>query len=140
MSACFVMGCAQGGITVLSCTVNDALSQGDACDQLRQAEPLETLILSCKPSTSLVEGRRDDEVEALQAFIEAPWMLLQAALGMGSHEALKVVLELPQPTTVLTKSVGAFWSCWLESANLSSDFTQTEVELRFIDGSSVSAS
>ena len=97
MSACHVTGCAQGGIKVLSCAVSDALSQGDACDQLRQVEPLETLVLQCKPSSSLVEGCRDDEVEALQAFIEAPWMLLQAVLGIASHDALKVTLELPQP-------------------------------------------
>lgn len=140
MSACHVTGCTQGGIKVLSCAVSDALSQGDACDQLRQAEPLETLVLRCQPSSSLVEGCRDDEVEALQAFIEAPWMLLQAVLGIASHDALKVTLELPQPTTVLTKSVGAFWSCWLESRNLPLDSTQTEVELRFIAESSAGAS
>ncbi len=67
-------------------------------------------------------------------------MLLQAVLGIASHDALKVTLELPQPTTVLTKSVGAFWSCWLESRNLPLDSTQTEVELRFIAESSAGAS
>ncbi|MDG1065100.1 MAG: hypothetical protein P8O91_02695 [Luminiphilus sp.] len=132
MSACYVTGLAQGGVKILSCPVSDAVSQGDTCDRLRQAEGLETLLLRCELDPSLVEGNRDQEIEALQAFIEAPWVLLQAVLAIPSCAQLRVVLELPQPTTELMQSIGSFWSCWLESKNLAADATQGKVELRFL--------
>jgi hypothetical protein len=68
MPACYVTGFAQGGGAILNCTVNDVVSQGDVCDRLRQTEGLETLVLRCQPSPSLVEGNRDQEMKALQAF------------------------------------------------------------------------
>ena len=135
MSACQVTGHARGGKTVLNCRVNNTLSQGSTCDQLRQVEPLASLVLRCEPSQSLIEGNRDYEIEALQAFIEAPWMLLQAVLGMAQHAELKVVLELPSPTTPLTKSINAFWSSWLESRDLSNSASPKAVELRFLSES-----
>ncbi|WP_435214773.1 hypothetical protein ACMAY6_04370 [Luminiphilus sp. nBUS_16] len=130
MSACLVTGCARGGKTVLSSRVTDALSQGDACDRLRQSEPLALLVLRCEQHSPLIEPGRQHELETLQSFIEAPWMLLQTALGLASHAGLKVVLELPQPTDALTKSVAAFWSCWLESRDFPTGTSACEVELR----------
>jgi hypothetical protein len=140
MPACYVTGFAQGGVAILNCTVNDVVSQGDVCDRLRQTEALETLVLRCQPNPSLVEGNRDQEMKALQAFIEAPWMLLQAALGIASCAQIRVVLELPQPTTALTKSIGSFWSCWLESQNFEAEDTQRKVELHFLTEAPADAS
>jgi hypothetical protein len=140
MPACYVTGFAQGGGAILNCTVNDVVSQGDVCDRLRQTEALETLVLRCQPNPSLVEGNRDQEMKALQAFIEAPWMLLQAALGIASCAQIRVVLELPQPTTALTKSIGSFWSCWLESQNFEAEDTQRKVELHFLTEAPADAS
>ena len=132
MPACYVTGFAQGGGAILNCAVNDVVSQGDVCDRLRQTEGLETLVLRCQPNPSLVEGNRDQEMKALQAFIEAPWMLLQAALGIPNCAQLRVVLELPQPTTDLTKSIESFWSCWLAAQNFDAEDTQCKVELRLL--------
>jgi hypothetical protein len=140
MSVCSVEGHARGGKTVLNCSAGDALSQGDACDRLRQAEPLELLVLRCEPCSSLTGISRDGELEALQAFIQAPWMLLQAVLGISTQAGLKVVLELPRPTNELTQSVAAFWSCWLESRDFSNKPEVCKVQLRFLSEPSVDAS
>jgi hypothetical protein len=130
MSACLVTGCARGGKTVLNARVTDVLSQGDACDRLRQSEPLSLLVLRCEHHSSLTESGREHELETLQSFIEAPWMLLQTALGLASHASLRVVLELPPPTDALTKSIAAFWSCWVESRDFPPGNSACEVELR----------
>ena len=140
MSACLVTGCARGGKTVLNARVTDALSQGDACDRLRQSEPLQLLVLRCEQHSLPKEPGRQHELETLQSSIEAPWILLQTALTLASHAGLRIVLELPSPTDALTKSIAAFWSCWVESRDFPPGTSACEVELRSLSEPSAGVS
>lgn len=110
MTALELQGWDAAGELVLDSVVRDTVTEGQACDRIRQCEGLARVTLRLIPGEVPSASSPDRELRLLDAWVRSSWMIVRAVSGLAQHRDADLVIEIPECDSPLTQGVAAFWS------------------------------
>jgi hypothetical protein len=98
------------GDLVLNSVVRDTVTEGQACDSIRQCPGLARVTLRLIPGEAASASSADQELGLLDAWVRSSWMIVRSLSGLAQHRGAEVVIEIPEHDSPLTEGVVSFWS------------------------------
>ena len=98
------------GDLVLDSVVRDTVTEGQACDRIRQCPGLARVTLRLIPGEAASASSADQELGLLDAWVRSSWMIVRSLSGLAQHRDAEVVIEIPEHGSPLTEGVVSFWS------------------------------
>ena len=98
------------GDLVLDSVVRDIVTEGQACDRIRQCPGLARVTLRLIPGEAASASSADQELGLLDAWVRSSWMIVRSLSGLAQHRGAEVVIEIPEHDSPLTEGVVSFWS------------------------------
>ena len=98
------------GDLVLDSVVRDTVTEGQACDRIRQCPGLARVTLRLIPGEAASASSADQELGLLDAWVRSSWMIVRSLSGLAQHREAAVIIEIPQHDSPLTEGVVSFWS------------------------------
>lgn len=98
------------GDLVLDSVVRDTVTEGQACDRIRQCPGLARVTLRLIPGEVASASSPDQELRLLDAWVRSSWLIVRSLSGLAQHGEAEVVIEIPKHDSSLTEGVASFWS------------------------------
>lgn len=98
------------GDLVLDSVVRDTVTEGQACDCIRQCPGLARVTLRLIPGEVASASSPDQELRLLNAWVRSSWLIVRSLSGLDQHREAEVIIEIPQHDSPLTEGVVSFWS------------------------------
>ena len=110
MTGLGLQGWDAAGDLVLDSVVRGTVTEGQACDCIRQCPGLSRVTLRLIPGEVATASSPDQELRLLDAWVRSSWMIVRSLSGLAQHRDAEVVIEIPQHDSPLTEGVVSFWS------------------------------
>jgi len=98
------------GDLVLDSVVRDTVTEGQACDRIRQCPGLARVTLRLITGEVASASSPDLELRLLDAWVRSSWMVVRSLSGLAQHRDAEVVIEIPEHDSPLTEGVVSFWT------------------------------